>query len=237
MPRVNGSRPGSPSAATGSKPARCSGPYRTSIGMPDSVDRGSPSGSPGPPRVCRRWSSPMTDPSRDDPSLPRGCATVTNGAWRRWRPWPLTPACSGPRAVAGQERPQLVLGGRPLLGAGLEQDRVAMCTHAPGDVVAAAGPAVRHEGELPLGRWQALEGGRAQPHPAVVVVRVPGHERTLQAPLGGQRLQAVGGRLDAEEAAAPARLDEVGEGAPVHRTPSRRVREPVGPARVLEGPP
>src|SRR5919109_5523938 len=129
MPRVNGSRPGSPSAVAGSKPLRCSGPYTTSIGMPEAV--------------CRRWSSPISAPSPDGPSLPRGPAPVTI------RAGPLTPQRSGPRAVAGQERPQQFLGGRPLVGAGLEQDRVPMCTHVEGDVVAAGGTAVGQEGELP----------------------------------------------------------------------------------------
>src|ERR687887_497581 len=41
MPRVNGSSPGAPSRAAGSKPASASGPYTTSTGMPDSVRRSS----------------------------------------------------------------------------------------------------------------------------------------------------------------------------------------------------
>ena len=75
-----------------------------------------------------------------------------------------------------------------------------MLTHREGDVVAPGEPALVEEGELPLGRRQVPEGGLAQADPAVVVAGMPGDERALQAPLGGQGGEAVGGRLDPEEA-------------------------------------
>src|SRR5215213_6276282 len=111
-----------------------------------------------------------------------------------------------------------------------------MLAHDEGDVVAAGRPAFVQEGELPLGRGQAPEAGRPQAQPAVAVAGVPGHERALQALLGGQWGHGVGGRLDPEEA-VPARFGEVDERPPVGRRPGRRERQPVGAVGVLEGPP
>src|ERR671930_1973870 len=190
MPRVNGSSPGAPSRAAGSKPASASGPYTTSTGIPDSV---------------RRSSMPI--------SLP-----------------------SGGRAEAGQEGAQLLAGAGPVGGGGLEQDRVAAAARQEGEVVAVPRPPVQHHGELPFGGGAVLEGGRPQADALVVASRVPGHEGALQAALGGQRRQAVAGRLDAEEAPGVG-AHEVGEGAPRQRRPGGGGGEPLGAAGGGVGPP
>src|ERR671931_293906 len=181
MPRVNGSSPGAPSRAAGSKPASASGPYTTSTGMPDSV---------------RRSSMPI--------SLP-----------------------SGGRAEAGQEGAQLLAGAGPVGGGGLEQDRVAAAARQEGEVVAVPRPPVQHHGELPFGGGAVLEGGRPQADALVVASRVPGHEGALQAALGGQRRQAVAGRLDAEEAAASSRASASRSG---RRGRGRAAAGPSAPA-------
>src|SRR5919198_4388069 len=234
MPRVNGSWPGSPSRAAGSKPVSASGPYTTSTGMPDSVNRGTPrssrsSGAPVPGSPDPRSSGAPVPGSPDPSTGVAGPLPVTRSSMPTSLP-------SGGRAEAGQEGAQLLAGAGPVGGGGLEQDRVAAAARQEGEVVAVPRPPVQHHGELPFGGGAVLEGGRPQADALVVASRVPGHEGALQAALGGQRRQAVAGRLDAEEAAAVG-ADEVGEGAPRHRRPAGRVGEPVGAAGGGVSPP
>ena len=103
-----------------------------------------------------------------------------------------------------------------------------------GDVVAAGWPALVQEGELPLGRGHAPEGGRPQAQPAVVVAGVPGHERALQgrwAARGPCRRWSAGRK----KRSPPGSVKSMkGPGRSVSRWGER---QPVGPVRVLEGPP